>query len=242
MRCGHRRRQWRARRRARCRSRSARSSARWAAGQFARGLAAAFGSDQGGTNRGRHRNRRRGSHRGGAAAVRRHHHRRGPGRPPARTGRLTKAGMNVALDRAQAVRRHLREHRVHADQDARRERLRGAPGAGDRPTTASCFPFRSMLSMPKSGTRGCGVSELPFGCRRWLRNMERWTVFRGHPGSTRRCRARRRGAADRPAHLHQRRRPRVVTDMPGIGDISVLTNDILALDRIPRHLVVVGGS
>ncbi|MFN2445526.1 MAG: FAD-containing oxidoreductase [Vicinamibacterales bacterium] len=35
----------------------------------------------------------------------------------------------------------------------------------------------------------------------------------------------------------------IVPDMPGIADVSYLTNgSILALDRVPRHLVVVGGS
>ncbi len=34
-----------------------------------------------------------------------------------------------------------------------------------------------------------------------------------------------------------------VPDMPGVGDVPFLTNtSILALDRVPRHLVVVGGS
>ena len=35
----------------------------------------------------------------------------------------------------------------------------------------------------------------------------------------------------------------VVPDMPGIGDISYLTNtSILGLDTVPKHLVVIGGS
>ena len=35
----------------------------------------------------------------------------------------------------------------------------------------------------------------------------------------------------------------LVPDMPGIGDVPFLTNtSILALDRVPQHLVVVGGS
>ena len=35
----------------------------------------------------------------------------------------------------------------------------------------------------------------------------------------------------------------VVPDMPGIKDVTVLTNtDMVALDEVPRHLVVVGGS
>ena len=35
----------------------------------------------------------------------------------------------------------------------------------------------------------------------------------------------------------------VVPDMPGLGDVPFLTNtSMLALDRLPRHLIVVGGS
>jgi pyruvate/2-oxoglutarate dehydrogenase complex dihydrolipoamide dehydrogenase (E3) component len=35
----------------------------------------------------------------------------------------------------------------------------------------------------------------------------------------------------------------VVPDMPGADEVPILTNtDILALDRLPRHLVVIGGS
>jgi pyruvate/2-oxoglutarate dehydrogenase complex dihydrolipoamide dehydrogenase (E3) component len=48
---------------------------------------------------------------------------------PPLAGRLTAAGMKVGADRAQAVRRHLRQHRLHADQDAGRQRLCRASGA-----------------------------------------------------------------------------------------------------------------
>jgi pyruvate/2-oxoglutarate dehydrogenase complex dihydrolipoamide dehydrogenase (E3) component len=35
----------------------------------------------------------------------------------------------------------------------------------------------------------------------------------------------------------------VVRDMPGAQDVTVLTNtDMVALDELPRHLVVIGGS
>lgn len=35
----------------------------------------------------------------------------------------------------------------------------------------------------------------------------------------------------------------IVPDMPGVADVPILTNtDIVALDRLPRHLVVIGGS
>ena len=43
--------------------------------------------------------------------------------------RLAGAGMKVADRRARRVRRHLHQHRLHADQDAGRQRLRRAHGA-----------------------------------------------------------------------------------------------------------------
>ena len=55
--------------------------------------------------------------------------------------------------------------------------------------------------------------------------------------------ARGRRRAVGAAHLHQRRRARAVPRMPGVGEVPHLDNSsILALDRVPEHLVVVGGS
>ena len=48
---------------------------------------------------------------------------------PPLAGRLTAAGMSVAVDRAQALRRHLRQYGLHPDQNARRQRLCRASGA-----------------------------------------------------------------------------------------------------------------
>ena len=71
------------------------------------------------------------------------------------------------------------------------------------------------------------------------------TVFHGHA----RFEApdhgpRRRRAADRAAHLHQRRRARRASPTcPASTSVPFLTNTtILALDAVPEHLVVVGGS
>ena len=63
--------------------------------------------------------------------IRRHRHRRRPGRA-ALAGRLAAAGHEGRADRAQAVRRHLRQHRLHADQDPGRQRLCRASGAPRR--------------------------------------------------------------------------------------------------------------
>lgn len=78
----------------------------------------------------------------------------------------------------------------------------------------------------------------------WLRSMERCTVFEGHARfeSAREVRV---GddllAADR-IFINVGGRA-IVPDMPGVERIPYLTNtSILELDVLPRHLVVVGGS
>ncbi len=82
------------------------------------------------------------------------------------------------------------------------------------------------------------------GVEKWLRGMERLTVLTGH--------ARLEGpemvrvgdetleAAKIFLNVGGRAR---VPDMPGVGDVPFLTNTgMLALDALPRHLIVVGGS
>ena len=93
-------------------------------------------------------------------------------------------------------------------------------------------------------TCGYGVSQRSFGRRAWLRGMDGCTVFQGQA----------RFESPDIVRVDQERltAPRIfinvggralVPDMPGIGDVPYLTNtSILALDRVPRHLVVVGGS
>src|SRR4051794_18101055 len=78
----------------------------------------------------------------------------------------------------------------------------------------------------------------------WLRGMDGLTVVEGH--------ARFEGPDVLRVDEHLLRAPRIfinvggrasVPDMPGVGTVDYLTNSsILALDAVPRHLVVVGGS
>ena len=82
------------------------------------------------------------------------------------------------------------------------------------------------------------------GIEQWLRSMNGCTVFKGH--------ARFESSNAVRVDEHQLTATRIfidvggralVPDMPGIGDVPFLTNtSILALDRVPQHLVVVGGS
>jgi pyruvate/2-oxoglutarate dehydrogenase complex dihydrolipoamide dehydrogenase (E3) component len=82
------------------------------------------------------------------------------------------------------------------------------------------------------------------GLEDWLRNLPGCTVLRGH------------AAFESPTHLrvgdHELSAPRIfinvggrasVPRMPGVGEVPHLDNSsILALDRLPEQLVVVGGS
>ena len=79
--------------------------------------------------------------------LRRHHHRRRPGRASA--GRpADRRRHDGRAHRAQAVRRHLRQHRLHADQDAGGQRVRGASRPPRRATTASCSTAPSRSTWP----------------------------------------------------------------------------------------------
>ncbi|MCZ6765375.1 MAG: FAD-containing oxidoreductase [bacterium] len=82
------------------------------------------------------------------------------------------------------------------------------------------------------------------GVEKWLKNTKNLTVFEGH--------ARFEGphvvrvgddllTADR-IFVNVGTRP-AVPDIPGIGDVDILTNsDIVEIDFLPEHLVVIGGS
>ena len=82
------------------------------------------------------------------------------------------------------------------------------------------------------------------GVESWLETMERCTVYRGHARfvSPREVQV---GAARLTAkHIFINVGGRArVPDLPGIDRVATLTNtSILELDTLPRHLVVVGGS
>ena len=82
------------------------------------------------------------------------------------------------------------------------------------------------------------------GVEKWLRGMPGCTVIQGH--------ARFEGPDAIRVGEERLSAPRIfinvggraaVPDMPGVGEVPYLTNSsILALDRVPEHLVVVGGS
>ena len=101
------------------------------------------------------------------------------------------------------------------------------------------------IDMRKVKARADAVStNSRTGVEQWLRGMKHCTVFQGHarfesPSAVR--------VGDELLSA-----PRIfldvggralVPEMPGVGDVPFLTNtSILALDQVPQHLVVIGGS
>lgn len=101
------------------------------------------------------------------------------------------------------------------------------------------------IDMARVKARADGVAaRARKGVEDWLRGMPGCTVIQGH--------ARFESARIVRVGDEELTAPRIfinvggrasVPDMPGVGDVPFLTNtSILALDKVPRHLVVVGGS
>ena len=175
--------------------------------------------------------------------FRRHRHRGRAGRAP--SGWAADGSRHEGrADRAQAVRRNLRQYRLHADQDAGRQRLCGSPCPAERRVRISIdSPVR--IDMKRVKARADTVSaNARTNIEKWLRGMDGLTVIRGT------CALRRAGC--RPGGREPATAPRIfinvggrasVPDMPGVGTVDHLTNgSILGLDTVPSHLIVVGGS
>ena len=101
------------------------------------------------------------------------------------------------------------------------------------------------IDMPKVKARADAViASARAGVEKRLRGMERCTVVQGHARfdgpDTIRVGEEQLTAARIFINVGGRA---LVPDMPGVHDVPYLTNTtMLALDRVPRHLVVVGGS
>ncbi len=163
---------------------------------------------------------------------------------PALAGRLTAAGMTVAI-----IERHLiggtcvntgctptkaMVASAHAAHLARR--------AADYGVTTGGPVGVDMRQVKARKDRVAGASRA--GLEAWLAGMERCTLYRRH-ARFETARSVRVGdellAADR-IFINSGGRA-MVPDMPGIDRVDYLTNtSILELDRLPQHLVVVGGS
>ena len=188
---------------------------------------------------------RRGTHRGTChdPTLRRHRH-RGRAGGPSLAGRLTAAGMKVAL-----VERKLfggtcvntgcmptktLVASAYAAHLARRSAEYGVAIEG---------PIR--IDMKRVKARADTVStNARTDVEKWLRGMDGLTVIEGH--------ARFEGPDVVRVDESLLQAPRIfinvggranVPDMPGVGTVDYLTNtSILELDTVPRHLIVVGGS
>jgi pyruvate/2-oxoglutarate dehydrogenase complex dihydrolipoamide dehydrogenase (E3) component len=108
-------------------------------------------------------------------------------------------------------------------------------------------PVRVDMARVKARKDGI-VQQSRDGVRAWLDGARNVTVIEGHAQFTRPHRVQvRAGAGERELEA-----PRIfinaggraaVPDMPGVADVPFLNNErILQLDRLPEHLVVIGGS
>jgi pyruvate/2-oxoglutarate dehydrogenase complex dihydrolipoamide dehydrogenase (E3) component len=163
---------------------------------------------------------------------------------PPLVGRLTAAGMTVAL-----VERNLvggtcvntgcmptktLVASAYAAHVARRAAEYGVALSGD-----------VTVDMPRVKARADAVSaNARRGLEKWLGSLERCTLVRGHARFEGKDRVRvGDDVLQAPrVFVNVGARP-VVPDLPGVGTVPYLTNrTMLALDRVPPHLVVVGGS
>ncbi|GAB1581488.1 FAD-containing oxidoreductase [Phyllobacterium phragmitis] len=163
---------------------------------------------------------------------------------PSLAGRLTAAGMSVALIERKLIGgtcvntgctpTKTLVASAYAAHMARRAASYGVTIPGDIAVDMKAVKAR------KDAVSGKSRSNL----ESWLADMERCTVIRGH--------ARFLSAHEVSVGEEVLSADRIfinvggralVPDMPGVDKISYLTNtSILDLDRLPRHLVIVGGS
>ena len=178
--------------------------------------------------------------------IRRDHHRHRPGGPAA--GGAAVGGGHEGRDRrARSLRRHLRQHGLHSDEDAGRERTP---------------PLRRCAGPPSSACRSAGaVTRRHEGASRRARTRSR--ASRATGVETMAPRPRQRHGLRRPRALRvaargagrrraSRRAERIfinvggrasIPPMPGLAEIPYLDEpSMMAVDFVPPHLVVVGGS
>ena len=163
---------------------------------------------------------------------------------PPLAGRLTSAGMTVAF-----VERHLFGGTCVNTGCMPTKTLVASAYAAHLARRASDYGVvlasPPQIDMRKVKARADAVSASSrTSVEQWLRNMNGCTVFKGH--------ARFESGNVVRVDEQQLTAPRIfinvggralVPEMPGIGDVPFLTNtSILALDQVPKHLIVVGGS
>jgi pyruvate/2-oxoglutarate dehydrogenase complex dihydrolipoamide dehydrogenase (E3) component len=163
---------------------------------------------------------------------------------PPLAGRLTAAGMTVAF-----VERHLFGGTCVNTGCMPTKTLVASAYAAYLARRASDYGVvlanPPQIDMPKVKARADAVSaNSRNSVEQWLRGMKGCTVFKGQ--------ARFESATVVRVDEERLTAPRIfinvggralVPDMPGVKDVPFLTNtSILALDRVPKHLIVIGGS
>lgn len=163
---------------------------------------------------------------------------------PSLAGRLTTAGMRVAI-----VERNLFGGTCVNTGCIPTKALIASAEVAYQARRAAEFgiavPGEVRVDMPQVMKRALGISShIREGLVQWLDGMPGCTVVRGHA---------RFEAADRirvgdelltaPKVFVNVGARAIVPDFPGIDEVPHLTNSsILKLDRVPRHLVIIGGS
>lgn len=162
---------------------------------------------------------------------------------PPLAGRLTAKGWQVAL-----IERHLVGGTCVNTGCMPTKTLVASAYAAHLSRRSADFGIRTGIvevDMPAVAARAARVVEdARGGNERWLSSMERLTFLRGHARFT--------GLKTMMVGDEAITAPRIflnvggradVPAMPGAGDVPHLDNtDMVALDVVPRHLVVVGGS
>lgn len=162
---------------------------------------------------------------------------------PSLAGRLTAAGMTVAL-----VERHLFGGTCVNTGCTPTKTLIASAAAAEQVRRAAEYGVNvgalSMNMQAVQRRKDAVVAASRDGLERWLRGMERCTVYQGH--------ARFESATDVRVGAALLSAPRIfinaggralVPSLPGVERVPYLTNtSLLKLEVLPRHLVVVGGS
>jgi pyruvate/2-oxoglutarate dehydrogenase complex dihydrolipoamide dehydrogenase (E3) component len=163
---------------------------------------------------------------------------------PSLAGRLNDAGMKVAI-----IERHLVGGTCVNTGCKPTKTLVASAYAAHTARRGEDYGFKVdgavKIDMPAVAARARKVIlDSRTGNENWLAAMRNVDLIRGHARFT--------GAKSVEVNGEQLTAPRifinvggraVVPDMPGVHDVKVLTNtDMVALDELPQHLVVIGGS
>jgi pyruvate/2-oxoglutarate dehydrogenase complex dihydrolipoamide dehydrogenase (E3) component len=163
---------------------------------------------------------------------------------PPLAGRLTAAGMTVAF-----VERHLFGGTCVNTGCMPTKTLVASAYAAHLARRASDYGVvlgsPPQIDMPKVKARADAVSaNSRTSIEKWLRSMNGCTVFKGHARfeSANVVRVDEQPLTAKRIFINAGGRA-LVPEMPGVHDVPFLTNtSILALDQVPKHLIVIGGS